>query len=142
MRLKYHDIVNNKLAPHNLTIDDLSDEELEVLLYGIRDDIKIHRRRVNPDGLSPTTIRHISQRKSLMERGENIPICYKNLASVEYLEIAKNMIASYDLTFKDLSKEELADLLRDIRDDILNPSSIKFDGFYNDSIEQISYRKM
>lgn len=80
MESKYIDIAKERLAQYNLTIGDLTNEELAELIDEIKDD-ELHPDEVRFDGFLETESLNINIRKTLIEGGESVPDSLKNLAS-------------------------------------------------------------
>lgn len=80
MESKYIDIAKERLAQYNLTIGDLTNEELAELIDEIKDD-ELHPDEVRFDGFLETESLNINIRKALIEGGESVPDSLKNLAS-------------------------------------------------------------
>lgn len=59
----------------------------------------------------------------------------------KYIDIAKERLAQYNLAIGDLTNEELAELIGEIKDDELHPDEVRFDGFLETESLNLSLRK-
>lgn len=79
MESKYIDIAKERLAEYNLTIEDLTKEELAELLDEIEDEAS-HPGYLSFDGFLSERSLDLSVRKGMIARGEPVPDFLKNLA--------------------------------------------------------------
>lgn len=127
MNPKYLERAKAQLAEYDLTIEDLTQEERDVLLYEVRDD-KSGVNRLLVRRMSETTLKNIAYRKSLIENGTEVPEFYRNLAYAEYIEIVKLSLDSWSLTVEDLTEEELGVLVDRLKYSIRYPRCLQLGG--------------